>query len=257
MYQIKNFTDNDDVKVISELGPFKVAEYQRDLSVTPNSAITAYYSSEMNVRKRQLICDLSKANITIQAGAMQWMLGNVNATTGVKGVGDFLGKAMRGKVTGESAIKPEYTGDGLLVLEPTYKHLILMDTASWGGSVVLDDGLFLACDSSLKHKAVMRSNLSSAVAGSEGLFNLSLNGNGVFCIESECPKEELIEITLQNDVLKIDGNYAIAWSTSLGFTVERSGKSLIGSAASGEGLVNVYRGSGKVLMVPTAKMPNF
>ncbi len=256
MYQIKNFTDNDDVKVISELGPFKVAEYQRDLSVTPNSAITAYYSSEMNVRKRQLICDLSKANITIQAGAMQWMLGNVNATTGVKGVGDFLGKAMRGKVTGESAIKPEYTGDGLLVLEPTYKHLILMDTASWGGSVVLDDGLFLACDSSLKHKAVMRSNLSSAVAGSEGLFNLSLNGNGVFCIESECPKEELIEITLQNDVLKIDGNYAIAWSTSLGFTVERSGKSLIGSAASGEGLVNVYRGSGKVLMMPTAKMPN-
>ncbi len=256
MYQIKNFTDNDDVKVISELGPFKVAEYQRDLSVTPNSAITAYYSSEMNVRKRQLICDLSKANITIQAGAMQWMLGNVNATTGVKGVGDFLGKAMRGKVTGESAIKPEYTGDGLLVLEPTYKHLILMDTASWGGSIVLDDGLFLACDSSLKHKAVMRSNLSSAVAGSEGLFNLSLNGNGVFCIESECPKEELIEITLQNDVLKIDGNYAIAWSTSLGFTVERSGKSLIGSAASGEGLVNVYRGSGKVLMMPTAKMPN-
>ena len=38
--------------------------------------------------------------------------------------------------------------------------------------------------------------------------------------------------------------------------MERSGKSLIGSAASGEGLVNVYRGTGKVLMMPTAKMPN-
>ena len=58
---------------------------------------------------------------------MQWMLGNVNATTGVKGVGDFFGKAVRGKVTGESAIKPEYTGSGLLVLEPTYKHLILVN----------------------------------------------------------------------------------------------------------------------------------
>ena len=57
-------------------------------------------------------------------------------------------------------------------------------------------------------------------------------------------------------MLKIDGNYAIAWSNSLDFTVERSGKTLIGSAASGEGLVNVYRGSGKVLMMPTAKMPN-
>ncbi|MBS4960503.1 MAG: AIM24 family protein [Clostridiales bacterium] len=256
MYQVSNFTDNDDVKVLSELGAFQVVEYQRDLSVSPNSAITAYYSAQMNVKKRQLVCHLNKAGVTIQAGAMQWMLGNVNATTGVKGIGDLLGKAVRGKASGESAIKPEYTGDGLLVLEPTYKHLILMNTADWDGGVVLDDGLFLACESTLQHKAVMRSNLSSAVAGGEGLFNLSLNGDGVFCIESECPKEELIEITLQNDVLKIDGNYAIAWSKTLNFTVERSGKSLIGSAASGEGLVNVYRGNGKVLMMPTAKMPN-
>lgn len=238
------------------MGPFQVVEYQRDLSVSPSSAVTAYYSAQMNVKKRQLVCNLSKAQVTVQAGAMQWMLGNVNATTGVKGVGDLLGKAVRGKVSGESAIKPEYTGNGILVLEPTYKHLILMNAADWGGSVVLDDGLFLACDTGLKHKAVMRSNFSSAVAGGEGLFNLSLNGSGAFCIESECPKEELIEITLQDDVLKVDGNYAIAWSGSLAFTVERSGKSLIGSAASGEGLVNVYRGSGKVLMMPTAQMPN-
>ena len=256
MYQVSNFMDNDDVKIIDEMGAFRVIEYQRDLSVTPSSAITAYYSAQMNVKKRQLACNLSMAPVTIQAGAMQWMLGNVNATTGIKGVGDLFGKAVRGKVSGESAIKPEYTGDGLLVLEPTYKYLILMNVADWGGGVVLDDGLFLACESTLQHKAVMRSNFSSAVAGGEGLFNLSLNGSGVFCIESSCPREELIEVTLQNDVLKVDGNYAIAWSRSLEFTVERSGKSLIGSAASGEGLVNVYRGSGKVLMMPTAKMPN-
>ncbi len=256
MYRISNFTDNDDVKVIASLGAFQVIEYQRDLSVDPATATTAYFSSQMNVKKRQLVCDLSKSPVTIQAGAMQWMLGDVNATTGVKGVGDFFSKAVRGSVTGESAIKPEYTGTGILTLEPTYKHLILMNTANWGGSVVLDDGLFLACESSLQHKAVMRSNFSSAVAGGEGLFNLSLNGNGVFCIESTCPREELITIDLENDVLKIDGNYAIAWSSTLNFTVERSGKSLIGSAASGEGLVNVYRGTGRVLMMPTANMPN-
>ena len=255
-YQISNFTDNDDIKTLDQQGPFSIIEYQRDLSVTPASALNAYYCSQMNVRKRQVVCDLSKADITTQAGAMQWMLGDVNATTGIKGVGDLLGKAVRGKVTGESAIKPEYTGSGILVLEPTYRHLILLDVADWGGSVVLDDGLFLACESSLKHKAVMRATLSSAVAGGEGLFNLSLNGNGVACIEASCPREELIEIRLDNDVLKVDGNFVIAWSSTLDFTVERSGKSLIGSAASGEGLVNVYRGTGKVLMMPTANMPN-
>ena len=206
MYQVSNFMDNDDVKIIDEMGAFRVIEYQRDLSVTPSSAITAYYSAQMNVKKRQLACNLAMAPVTIQAGAMQWMLGNVNATTGIKGVGDLFGKAVRGKVSGESAIKPEYTGDGLLVLEPTYKYLILMNVADWGGGVVLDDGLFLACESTLQHKAVMRANLSSAAAGNEGLFNLSLNGRGVFCVESECPREELVEVALEDDVLKIDGS---------------------------------------------------
>ena len=250
MYKIKNFFDNDDVKVIDSLGAFSVVEYQRDLSVRPETAMMAYYASQMNVKRRQVVCDVSKSNVTVQAGAMQWTAGNVNATTGIKGVGDFLGKAMRGSVTGESAIKPEYTGTGTLVLEPTYKYILLVDLADWNGSIVLDDGLFLACESTLKHKAVMRSNLSSAALGNEGLFNLGIQGNGVVCLESPCPREELIEITLENDVLKVDGNFAIAWSGSLDFTVERSGKSLIGSAASGEGLVNVYRGSGKVLLAP-------
>lgn len=250
MFAIKNFTDNDDVRVLGSMGPFTVVEYLKDLSVTPSTAMTAYYCNEMNVRKRQVICDLSKANITLQAGAMQWMAGNVNATTGLKGVGDFFGKAVRGKVTGESAVKPEYTGNGVLVLESTYRHILLIDLADWNGSIVLDDGLFLACDSKLKQKAVMRSNFSSAVAGGEGLFNLGVVGNGVLCLESPSPKEELIEVTLQDDVLKVDGNMAIAWSGTLDFTVERSGKTLLGSAASGEGLVNVYRGTGKVLLAP-------
>jgi len=253
MYTINNFTNNDDIKILDTLGPFTVAEYQRDLSVMPEKAMIAFFCNSMNVRKRQVICDLSKAPITLQAGAMQWTVGDVNATTGVKGVGDFLGKAFRGQVTGESAIKPEYTGSGTLVLEPTYKHIILIDTAEWNGNIILDDGLFLACDSRLTHKAVMRSNFSSAVAGGEGLFNLGISGNGILCLESPCPKEELVEITLQDDILKIDGNMAIAWSGSLSFTVERSGKSLIGSAASGEGLVNVYRGTGKVLLAPVTK----
>ena len=250
MYQIRNFFNNDDVKVIDSLGAFSVIEYQKDLSVMPETAMQAFYSSQMNVRKRQVVCDVATSNVTVQAGAMQWMVGDVRATTGLKGVGDLFGKAMRGSVTGESAIKPEYTGSGTLVLEPTYKHILLVDLKDWNGSIVLDDGLFLACESTLRHKAVMRSNVSSAVLGNEGLFNLGIQGQGVVCLESPCPREELVEIWLDNDVLKVDGNFAIAWSGSLDFTVERSGKSLIGSAASGEGLVNVYRGTGKVLLAP-------
>ena len=253
MYKVKNFLDNNDIKILDTKGPFTVVEYLRDLSVTPMTAQTSYFSNLMNVRKRQVICNLKASPVTVQAGAMQWIVGNVNATTGLKGVGDLFSKAVRGKVTGESAIKPEYTGDGQMVLEPTYKHIILINLEEWNNSIVLDDGLFLACESKLQQKAVMRSNISSAVAGNEGLFNLGVQGQGILCIESPCPQEELIEIELENDTVKIDGNMAIAWSGSLEFTVERSGKSLIGSAASGEGLVNVYRGTGKVLLAPVDK----
>ena len=254
MYKISNFTNNDDVKILKELGPFKVIEYVKDLSVTPQTAQICYFSNLMNVRKRQVICNLAKSSITIQAGAMQWMIGDVNATTGIKGAGDLFSKMVRGKVTGESAIKPEYVGTGEIVLEPTYKHILLLNLEEWNNSIILDDGLFLACESCLKQKAVIRNNISSAVAGNEGLFNLGIEGKGVLCLESPCPQEELIEIELENDVIKIDGNMAIAWSGSLEFTVERSGKTLIGSAASGEGLVNVFRGTGKVLIAPVDKM---
>ena len=254
MYKVKNFLDNNDIKVLDTKGPFTVIEYLRDLSVTPMTAQTSYFSNIMNVRKRQVICNLAVSPVTVQAGAMQWMIGNVNATTGLKGVGDLFSKAVRGKVTGESAIKPEYTGDGQMILEATYKHIILLNLEEWNNSVVLDDGLFLACESKLQQKAVMRNNISSAVAGNEGLFNLGIQGQGILCIESPCPKEELIEIELENDMVKIDGNMAIAWSGSLDFTVERSGKSLVGSAASGEGLANVYRGTGKILLAPVDKI---
>ena len=74
MYQISNLIDNDDVRILDKAGAFTVIEYRRDLSVSPQSAMNAYFCDAMNVRKRQVICDLSKSPVTIQAGAMQLSL---------------------------------------------------------------------------------------------------------------------------------------------------------------------------------------
>ena len=250
MVNVSNLFENPNITVKQQLGPFTVLEYDKDLSVTIDHAAAEYYASKMNVHRRQVICELSKAPIRTQAGAMQWMLSNVEMTSGVKGVGGLIGGALKGKVTGESAVKPEYTGDGLLALEPTYKFILLEDLESWGGSIIIEDGMFLACDNRIKGELVSRSNMSSALGGGEGLFNLGLSGKGVVCLESKYPREELMEVTLQDDQIKIDGPLAVCWSKSLKFTVERSAKTLAGSALSGEGLVNVYRGTGKILMAP-------
>ena len=250
-YTIYNFQNNDDVTVLSQAGQFQVLQWDRDLSVSPMSAQMAWFSAQMDVRRRQLVATLDgRTGVTLQAGAMQWTVGQVQSTTGVKGVGDLVGKAFRGAVSQDSIIKPEYTGTGMVVCEPTWQHLLLLDLSQWGGSVVLNDGLFLACDSTLQQTLQRRSNLSSAVAGNEGLFNLRLDGNGILALESPCPQTEVLYVDLNNDELRIDGNYALAWTSGLQFSVERSGKSLIGSAVSGEGLVNVYRGTGRVMMAP-------
>ncbi len=238
-------------KLVKQKGCFAIVEYVKDASVTPMSAAAEYYAAQMNVRKRQVVANLSGNAIIMQAGAMQFMTGSVEASTNVNGVGDMVGKLFGSRVTGESAVKPKYQGVGTVALEPTYKHILFEEVGDWGG-MVLDDGLFLACEDTVGMKVVARSTLSSAVAGGEGLFNTCLTGRGVVVLESPVPREELIimELTEPNDVVKIDGNMAIAWSESLRFTVERTTKTLIGSAATGEGLVNVYRGVGKILMAP-------
>ena len=248
-----NNLSNQNRKVINRLGCFSVLEYEKDLSVSAFNAQTQYFMSKMDVRRRQVTAELSGGNsVVVQAGAMQWMAGAVGATSGIKGVGDLLGKLVKGAVTKESAVKPEYSGTGLLVMEPTYKFILLQDVTSWGTGMTVEDGMFLACDGSVSRNVTARSNISSAIAGGEGLFNLTLSGSGIAVLESNVPADELIEVQLENDELKIDGNLAVCWSSSLKFTVERSTRSLAGSAVSGEGLVNVYRGTGKVLMCPVA-----
>ena len=246
--------ENNNRKFTKSIGNFHVLEYIQDASVSPMNAVDEYFMSKMNVRRRQVVIDIDRDHsAVIQAGAMQWMGGNVQATSGVKGIGDLFGKAIKGAVTKETAVKPEYVGEGTLVLEPTYKYIILQDVSMWGANgMTIEDGMFLACDSRVKRNVVARKNLSSAVLGGEGLFNMSLHGNGVVALESNVPEEELIVIELENDELKIDGNLAICWSSNLDFTVERTTKTLVGSAVSGEGFVNVYRGTGRVLMSPVA-----
>lgn len=251
MITFENLFDNPNLREIEKLGCVQVLEYQKDLSVSYHNAVSEYYASKMNIKKRQVLIALNGNAFTISAGAMQWTSGQVNMIADVKGIGDFIGKAISGKVTKESAIKPKYQGTGYLMLEATYKHILLLEASEWDG-LVLEDGLFLACDSNIQQKVVARSNFSSAALGGEGLFNLMLHGNGVAVLESPVPKEELITVNLVNDEIRIDGSYAIAWSNTLSFTVEKSTKSLIGSAVSGEGFVNVYRGTGKVLMAPVA-----
>ncbi len=97
----------------------------------------------------------------------------------------------------------------------------------------------------------MLKNLSSIAFGGEGLFQTKLSGTGIALLELPVPQEEIIEYNLNNETLKVDGNFSVLRNGKINFTVEKSTKSIIGAATGGEGLLNVYRGTGTVWVLPT------
>ena len=251
------FEPTDEKRITEKKGLFSVLEYDRDMSVSPESAQEAYFSAQMNVRKRQLIAELEKNDgVYAQAGEMQLMIGDIDADTGLKNTGDLFRKVVSSLVTSESLLKPHYRGDGILVLEPTYRHILLEDMEDWPDGIEIEDGFFLACEDSVEMKVEGRKNISSMILGGEGLFNSVFYGRGVLAMESPVPRDELIEVELEDNTIRIDGNMAIAWSPGLDFRVEKSMGTLVGSAVSKEGFVNVYKGTGKVLIAPVRNNKN-
>lgn len=247
----------ENIKVIEEYGKnglrVEVLEYEKLLGISnPSMAQQVYFMEKQNIRVRQIALYLNNEKVTIEKGAMSYFQGNIQMISGVT-VGNALGRMVRGAITGEQMAQPEYTGTGLLVLEPSYKHFLVLELAD-RETIIIDDGMFYCAQGSVSVRAAAQRNLSSAIAGGESLFQQELTGPGIVILESVVPMAEIDIIDLENDMLKVDGNFAVLRSGTLDFTVERSAKTLVGSAVSGEGLVNVYRGTGQVWLAPTLKV---
>lgn len=231
----------------------EVLEYEKLLGISnPSMAQQVYFMEQQHIRVRQIALYLNNEKVTIEKGAMSYFQGDIKMVSGVT-IGNALGRFVRGAVTGEQTAQPEYSGTGLLVLEPSFKYFLVLELAD-RESIIIDDGMFYCSQGSVTVQTVSQRTLSSAVAGGESLFQQQLTGPGIVILESMVPMSEIDVIDLYNDTLKVDGNFAVLRTSSLDFTVERSAKTLIGSAVSGEGLVNVYRGTGQVWLAPTIKV---
>ena len=68
MFSINNLFNNANMQCINQLGQYRVFEHQKDLSVSPYNAETAYFSAEMNVRRRQVLVELNNTSCKLQAG---------------------------------------------------------------------------------------------------------------------------------------------------------------------------------------------
>ena len=229
---------------------FQVLEY--DSLKGGNSlelAVKLNQMKEANIKLRQVRIILEDSSVNIEKGALSYMRGPISMKNKIGGPIGLGKKLFSSKVAGESTFKPKYEGTGDIFLEPSFGHYALIELED--DEIIVDDGLFYACESSVEITAHMNKSLSSMVLGNEGVFQTKLSGNGIVVLEIPVPEEEVFKCKINNDVLKVDGNFAILRTGDIEFTVEKSSKSLVSTATGGEGLLNVFRGTGEVWLIPT------
>lgn len=231
----------------------EVMEYQALLGSTNIfSAQDLWFMKEANIKCRQIAIYILDSGVKIEAGAMSYYQGPLELTTGIIDVGKFLGQTITGKLTGEKIVMPEYKGSGILVLEPSFKHFIVMELKQ-GESIICDKGMYFAASTTVSIQPCFAGGVTGSLFGGEGIFQQMISGPGMVILESPVPMCEINKVPLYNDVLRVDGNFALLRTGNVSMNVERAGKTLVGSAMSGEGLVNCFRGTGEVWLAPTIK----
>lgn len=212
-----------------------------------------FFAEQTGLKVKQVKITLNNSSIKTEAGALYYSKGNIESKTKMGGATGLFKKAVSGALTNESTIKPTYSGTGEIYLEPSFRHYLILELDN--DSIIVDKGLFYCCSAEIDIRAVSQKNVSSALLGGEGIFQMELRGTGIAILELTIPEDEIIAYELKNgEVLKVDGNFAIARTSGVNFSVTKSDKSLLGSAINGEGLLNTFAGEGTVWLAPTAPM---
>ncbi|ETI91687.1 MAG: HTH DNA-binding protein [Clostridium butyricum DORA_1] len=229
---------------------FQILEYENLEGATDvESAFGLNIIRESGIKLKQIRIALENSSVILEPGALSYMKGNIKISSKTGGVLGFGKKLISSKLTGETVFKPTYSGTGEIFLEPSFGNFALIELED--DEIIVDEGLFFACESSVEVGVTIQRNLSAALLGDETLCQTKISGSGIVALEIPVPESEIFKCILIDDTLKVDGNFAILRTGNIEFTVEKSSKSIVGSVTSGEGLVNVYRGSGEVWLVPT------
>ena len=241
------------LKMISEMendSKFQILEYE-DLNGAADveTALGLNIIRNSGIKLKQIRIILDDSSVKLEPGALSYMKGKIDIKNKVGGVIGLGKKFISSKLTGETIIKPTYSGSGEIFLEPSFGHFALLELED--DEIIIDDGIFYASEEGIDVGASIQRNVSATFLGNEGLCQTRIEGNGIVVLELPVPENEIFKCILINETLKVDGNFAILRTGNIEFTVEKSSKSILGSVANGEGLINIYRGSGEVWLIPT------
>ncbi len=208
-----------------------------------------FYANQAGMSLKQVHIILNGGEALMEAGLLHFMKGHISIENKVGGLGGLAKKLATNALTSESTFKPTYKGTGELYLEPTFGHFIVAQLQS--EEMIVDKGMFVACESTVEVGVATQRNISSALLGGESFFQTRLSGSGWCVLSSPVPADEVMRLQLNNEKLSVDGNFALLRKGKIEFKVEKSTKSLIGSTAGGEGMLQTFTGTGEVWLAPT------
>ena len=188
--------------------------------------------------------------IRLERGAMVYMQdvnleGRMNSNS--KGLGGVLKALGRSMTSGESFFISEATGmtnDALIGIAPSVTGCIRhLDVGA--RQYRLNTGAFLACDAGVQYNMVSQKSVGKAIfGGTGGFFIMETTGSGDLFVNAF---GDMMELEVRpGRALVIDNGHVVAWDSTLDYQIRVASGTF--GFKSGEGLVNEFHGSGKVLI---------
>lgn len=220
-------------------------------SSDPSIAQELYYAQQTGIRLRKVKATLYSDRTTLitESGALHYSKGNIVVDNKIGGVSGAIEKFFNKKLNNEKFFRPSYRGVGEVHLEPSFNHFylfILEDDA-----LVVDRGMFYASAGNLSVSFAPVDSVSSALLGNEGLIQTVIKGTGVVAVEIPVPFSELVAVELNDETLKVDGDFALMRHGDVKASVSLGNKGIFKSWTSGEKLVETFKGTGTVFLAPT------
>lgn len=190
------------------------------------------------------------SKVKIERGSMVYkrdveLNGKLNSNS--KGIGGLMGAIGRSMTSGESMFITEaigQTNNSEIGISPSNIGKIEKLVVGKGVQYRLNTGAYLASDENVSYNMVRQTISKAFFSGTGGLFVMETSGSGDILIASFGDIMEL-EVT-PDKPLVVDNSHVLAWSHDLDYTIDIASGTF--GFKTGEGLVNTFRGSGKVLI---------
>ena len=189
--------------------------------------------------------------IRIESGSMVYHNGKVSLegkmnSNGSGGIGGLLKAAARSVVSGEGFFitTAKGTADNALVAIAPGSIGQIKELKVGESKWCINDGAFLACDSSVTYNMKKQSVGRAIFGGTGGFFVMETAGNGTMLVNGF---GNIVEVDLDgSNPFVVDNFHVVAWESTLAYNI-KAASGMFGFTT-GEGVVNEFTGRGKLLV---------